>query len=151
MEPVRLKDLENSNVQFNWSVYYVFRSSIFVALLAARAADTVIQWCWLTKQSACLNRFDWRWVDRNKHELYLCGLKTFETDLTSFLCNHLIVLQQVGGVNANQTAVYEEFARSIPGFQPPQAGESITTPPLPKPVGILGNAEVSISLLGTYA
>ncbi|KAK2550448.1 CCR4-NOT transcription complex subunit 1 [Acropora cervicornis] len=48
---------------------------------------------------------------------------------------------KVGGVNANQTAVYEEFARSIPGFQPPQAGESITTPPLPKPVGILGNAE----------
>lgn len=53
---------------------------------------------------------------------------------------------QVGGVNASQTAVYEEFARSIPGFQPPAAGEAISTPPLPKPVqyehGILGNAEV---------
>ncbi|KAM7434782.1 CCR4-NOT transcription complex subunit 1 [Porites harrisoni] len=52
---------------------------------------------------------------------------------------------KVGGVNANQTAVYEEFARSIPGFQPPAAGEAITTPPLPKPIqyehGILGNAE----------
>lgn len=48
---------------------------------------------------------------------------------------------KVGGVNANQTAVYEEFARSIPGFQPPSAGEAITTPPLPKPIGILGNAE----------
>ena len=50
-------------------------------------------------------------------------------------------------MNANQTAVYEEFARSIPGFQPPPAGEAITTPPLPKPIqyehGILGNAEVS--------
>ena len=50
-------------------------------------------------------------------------------------------------MNASQTAVYEEFARSIPGFQPPAAGEAITTPPLPKPVqyehGILGNAEVS--------
>ena len=49
-------------------------------------------------------------------------------------------------MNANQTAVYEEFARSIPGFQPPPAGEAITTPPLPKPIqyehGILGNAEV---------
>ena len=50
---------------------------------------------------------------------------------------------QVGGVNASQTAVYEEFARSTPGFQPPTAGEAITTPPLPKPIGILGNAEVS--------
>lgn len=52
---------------------------------------------------------------------------------------------KVGGVNASQTAVYEEFARSIPGFQPPAAGEAISTPPLPKPVqyehGILGNAE----------
>ena len=50
-------------------------------------------------------------------------------------------------MNANQTAVYEEFARSIPGFQPPPAGEAITTPPLPKPIqyehGIVGNAEVS--------
>lgn len=59
----------------------------------------------------------------------------------------LLFIMQVGGVNASQTAVYEEFARSIPGFQPPAAGESITTPPLPKPVqyehGILGNAEVS--------
>ncbi|KAJ7383193.1 CCR4-NOT transcription complex subunit 1 [Desmophyllum pertusum] len=54
---------------------------------------------------------------------------------------------KVGGVNASQTAVYEEFARSIPGFQPPVAGEAITTPPLPKPVqyehGVPGNAEES--------
>ena len=53
-------------------------------------------------------------------------------------------------MNASQTAVYEEFARSIPGFQPPAAGEAITTPPLPKPVqyehGIVGNAEVSCAL-----
>jgi len=63
----------------------------------------------------------------------------------------LLLASQVGGVNASQTAVYEEFARSIPGFQPPAAGEAITTPPLPKPVqyehGILGNAEVSGLLL----
>ena len=51
-------------------------------------------------------------------------------------------------MNASQTAVYEEFARSIPGFQPPPAGETIATPPLPKPVqyehGIVGNIEVSV-------
>ncbi len=62
------------------------------------------------------------------------------------LTGHVYPLQ-VGGVNASQTAVYEEFARSIPGFQPPAAGEAITTPPLPKPVqyehATLGNAEVS--------
>ena len=55
-------------------------------------------------------------------------------------------------MNASQTAVYEEFARSIPGFQPPAAGEAISTPPLPKPVqyehGILGNAEVRLESNG---
>ena len=58
-------------------------------------------------------------------------------------CCHAL---QVGGVNASQTAVYEEFARSIPGFHPPPPGETIPTPaPLPKPVyehGLLASSEI---------
>merc|ERR1711962_412315 len=39
---------------------------------------------------------------------------------------------KVGGVTAAQMTVYEEFARSIPGFLPPQPGQSIE--PFPKPM-----------------
>lgn len=39
---------------------------------------------------------------------------------------------KVGGVTAGQMTVYEEFARSIPGFLPPQPGQSIE--PFPKPL-----------------
>ncbi|XP_048577201.1 CCR4-NOT transcription complex subunit 1 isoform X2 [Nematostella vectensis] len=54
---------------------------------------------------------------------------------------------KVGGVNASQTAVYEEFARSIPGFKLPPAGETINTPSMPKQVydhGLLTSSESSI-------
>ena len=36
----------------------------------------------------------------------------------------------MGGVTAGQMTVYEEFARSIPGFLPPQPGQSLE--PFPK-------------------
>ena len=39
---------------------------------------------------------------------------------------------QVGGVTQQQMTVYEEFARSIPGFLPPQPGQVIE--PFPKPL-----------------
>ncbi|XP_065678715.1 CCR4-NOT transcription complex subunit 1 isoform X1 [Hydra vulgaris] len=39
---------------------------------------------------------------------------------------------KVGGVTAGQMTVYEEFARSIPGFLPPQNGSLIE--PFPKPI-----------------
>lgn len=35
---------------------------------------------------------------------------------------------KVGGVTPNQTAVFEEFAKSIPGFVTPSPGESLSTP-----------------------
>ena len=38
----------------------------------------------------------------------------------------------MGGVTAGQMTVYEEFARSIPGFLPPQSGSLIE--PFPKPI-----------------
>lgn len=37
-------------------------------------------------------------------------------------------------MNSNQTAVYEEFARSIPGFKLPPSGETIAMPPISKPL-----------------
>merc|ERR1719402_1549831 len=40
---------------------------------------------------------------------------------------------KVGGVDPKQLAVYEEFARNVPGFLPPQPGQ-ITIDPFPKPM-----------------
>ncbi|XP_031558067.1 CCR4-NOT transcription complex subunit 1-like isoform X2 [Actinia tenebrosa] len=57
---------------------------------------------------------------------------------------------KVGGVNPNQTAVYEEFARSIPGFKVPPSGETLPMPPLSKPMydhGIL-SSEMRTESLG---
>ena len=41
-------------------------------------------------------------------------------------------ISQVGGVTANQMNVYEEFAKSIPGFLPPEATGA--PEPFPKPL-----------------
>ena len=38
----------------------------------------------------------------------------------------------MGGVTANQMSVYEEFAKSIPGFLPPEATSA--PEPFPKPL-----------------
>lgn len=35
---------------------------------------------------------------------------------------------QVGGVTPNQTVVFEEFAKTIPGFTTPSPGETLSTP-----------------------
>ena len=50
------------------------------------------------------------------------GVILYLTVLNVFCCI------QVGGVTPNQTAVFEEFAKSIPGFITPVQGESLTNP-----------------------
>ena len=58
---------------------------------------------------------------------------------------------KVGGVTSNQMSVYEEFAKSIPGFLPPDATGA--PEPFPKPLqepmpGIFGSSgqEGTVSL-----
>ena len=60
---------------------------------------------------------------------------------------------QVGGVTSSQMSVYEEFAKSIPGFLPPEATGA--PEPFPKPLqepitALFGNSQqdpnVSITL-----
>lgn len=45
---------------------------------------------------------------------------------------------KVGGVTPQQMAVYEEFARNIPGFQPMSDKEAAMCTPKTTPVSIAG-------------
>ena len=56
---------------------------------------------------------------------------------------------QVGGVTATQMSVYEEFAKSIPGFLPPEATGA--PEPFPKPLqepiaGLFGSSPQDLNV-----
>ena len=58
----------------------------------------------------------------------------------------IVFVLQVGGVTSSQMSVFEEFARSIPGFLPPEASGAPSEPfpkPMQEPMGSLFNTTSS--------
>eukprot|EP00794_Sanderia_malayensis_P019065 gene19065-20980_t len=60
------------------------------------------------------------------------------------------IRMKVGGVTTNQMSVYEEFAKSIPGFLPPEV-PGVPPEPFPKPLqepmsGLFGNAAQDLNM-----